>query len=378
MVDANPHNTRQAMHSLRNRWLLFAFSGGLAIAAVWFLLFRAGLPAWRWLPFTAVTFSYLLVVFWQGLAENRRPDEERLLPRLGPGNWMTLLRGLLTALLAGFLLLPRPEAVDMPLAAWLPGILYGSAVLADFLDGYLARISGQSTRLGERLDMSFDGIGVLVASALAVSYGQAPLFYLLVGLARYLFIGLVALHSKLGLPVHPLPANPARRGLAGLQMGFLTVLLLPVFTPPGTHLASAAFALPFLAGFARDALLAAGWVSAETGRGGTAARRLMPLALRAAAAGLVAVQLASRGRLDVLAAAALLVAALLSLGAAGRVAAIGGLLLAGLFQAESGWGAVLAVQVAVFTALLVLGSGPFSLWRPEENLIYRRAGEKHP
>lgn len=381
MVAVSPSSqstSRQALRSLRRRWLLFAMAGALSLGGMYGLLAGAGLPAGLYLVPSAPAFGLLLHLFWKALPDNRRADEKRLLPRLGPGNWMTLLRGLLTALLSGFLLLPHPSGESM--LAWLPGLLYCGAALADFFDGYLARVTRQPTRLGERLDMSFDGLGVLVASFLAVHYGQVPLFYLLVGIARYLFLGMIWLLGRLGRPVYPLPPSPARRPLAGLQMGALAAFLLPIFAAQATSLAATVFAIPFLVSFARDGLVVAGALHPAGRRSDSwkNLERLAPLALRVAAVGLVTAQLVTRGRPDAPGLAALFVAGLLTLGAAGRAAAIGGLALVGLFQAEAGWSRMLAAQVSVFAALLLLGSGPLSLWRPEERWLYRRAGEKAP
>lgn len=208
----------------------------------------------RWAALAGPGVVYLLWLVWRGLPENRRPGQAELLHRLGPGNLLTWLRGLWIAWLAGFLFLPRPDGW----LAWLPGLLYLPAALADILDGYLARRTGMLTRLGEQLDLRLDGLGVLLASALAVQYGQVPAWYLLVGLARYLFLAGIWLLGRLGRPVYDLPPSANRRRLAGLQMAFLGASLTTLFAPPHTILAAYLFGLLFLAGFVRDWLAVSG------------------------------------------------------------------------------------------------------------------------
>ena len=171
---------------------------------------------------------HVLVSFWRGLPYNRRPDEAQLLPNLGPGNVVTLARGLLTAALVGFIVSPQPQGW----LAWMPGVLYTLVCIADFLDGYLARVTDQVTGLGERLDLSLDGLGVLIASVLVVQYGQAPRWFVLVGLARYLFLAGIWIRKQLGMAVFDLPPSNFRRGIAGLMMDFMAVLLFPIFSPP--------------------------------------------------------------------------------------------------------------------------------------------------
>ena len=90
---------------------------------------------------------------------------------------------------------------------------------------------------------------MLAACLLLIQYGQAPVWYILVGLARYLFVFGLWLRQKMGLTNYPLPPNRIRRGLAGSQMGFIAVILLPVFTPPATLVAATLFMTPFSIAF---------------------------------------------------------------------------------------------------------------------------------
>ena len=249
-------NPDSALASLRLRWVGLAIALTLMVATGFGWLFTAWQPvyAFRWSALAAGVSIYLLSILWQGLPYNYRFDEKRLLPYFGPGNALTLVRGILLAALAGFLFSPLPPRE----LAWLPGLIYTLAATADQFDGYLARRSKQVTRLGEMLDLSLDGLGVLIASVLVVQYGQVPAWYLLVGLARYLFLAGIWLRRRLGKPVYALPTSSTRRPLAGAQMGFMAVVMWPVFSPPFTYLAATLFAIPFLIGFARDWLMISG------------------------------------------------------------------------------------------------------------------------
>jgi CDP-diacylglycerol--glycerol-3-phosphate 3-phosphatidyltransferase len=208
----------------------------------------------RWLALAGAVLAYQSYFTFSNLAGNRRAGEVELLPSLGAGNVLSLARGTLLAMLAGFLLIPPPPAGW----AWAPAVLYTLADLSDYLDGYLARITDHSTLLGEKLDIEWDGLGTLAACALAVRYGKAPPWFLLVGLARYIFLITETAMGKLGRRPQALPPSGIRRPLAGLTMGFLSVLLWPMVHPPASELAALLFAVPFLLSFMRDWLVVVG------------------------------------------------------------------------------------------------------------------------
>lgn len=377
---------RSPLRLLRLQWLglalmacLFFLGGFLGLRALW-----GKEPAVRWMFLSGATGIYLFAVLWSGLPLNRRPGEMLLMPVLGPGNLLTLLRGLLTAALAGFLFSPLPPAW----LAWLPGILYTGVGLADLFDGYLARRTNTVTRLGERLDMSLDGLGVLVGSALLVQYGQVPLWYLSVGLARYLFLAGCWLLRKRGRQVHDLPPSPARRPLAGAQMGFIGVLLFPFFAPPGTHFAAALFALPFLAGFTLDFLAASGMLRTPLPPTGVFAKAIgkfvngwgtlgLRLAVVLTLGWVSTMQLFELppGWLFPFLALAVPGSILLVLGAAGRVASLATLFALGI---QARFLSITPADLFVLTGVVVifyLGTGSYSIWKPEQRLITRRLGE---
>jgi CDP-diacylglycerol--glycerol-3-phosphate 3-phosphatidyltransferase len=236
--------------SLRRRWLALALLFGLVLWCGYQLLGARWDPvfAWRWAVVVACVLVYELSHLWRGLNDNHRPGEVTLLPTLGAGNVLTMLRGLALGLLAGFLFSPWPSGR----LAWLPALLYTASILADYVDGYLARITHHATLLGEKLDIEFDALGILIATSLAVNYNQLPWWYLLLGLSRYLFLFGIWWRKRRGSPVYDLPPSTHRRIVAGFQMGFTSVMLWPIVYPPATMLAGVAFAIPFTASFVRD------------------------------------------------------------------------------------------------------------------------------
>lgn len=296
---------------------------------------------------------------------------------------MTILRGILVAGLSGFLFLPRPEGW----LAWLPAILYTLSDATDFFDGYLARRSGRVTQLGEILDLRLDGSGVMVAAMLAVKYGQVPAWYLAVALARYLFVCGLWLRQRMHLPVYELPPSVSRRVFAALQMSFLAVALWPVFSPPATYVAAAVFGLPFLVGFVRDWFYVSGvfkpyrpgenpWLEKIT--------NWMPLVFRLAVLavnlGLIIQHLPLLHTFSALEQAFLaleiLAAALVVAGIAGRTAACAGMLLAGFLSISGSTAMSFTILLPVYAGILFMGSGLYSLWKPEDALVYRRVGER--
>lgn len=389
--------------SLRRRWLITALLAGLLLLAGYHVLALAWQTgrAFQWLLQASLGMIYLLWVLGRNLSANHRLGEARLLPDFGAGNVVTLFRGMLIACLIGFLLQPRPDGW----VAWLPGALYTLAVLADFLDGYLARLTRRATRLGEILDMSLDGWGVLVASLLAIQYEQVPLWYLAVALARYLFMIGIWLRRRLNLPVYELSPSVRRRAFAGVQMGFLFFILMPVFAPPGTHLAAAIFALPFLVGFMLDWLTVSGVFKTQPGESSTFSQvlskikvvalewlpvairllvvvllfwelaRLLPPTLNPMMEGGVWAQVVETDLfiLSIVSQALVLIA--LSLGIGGRIAAIIGLCSIGVQQMFASLTPTQIVLVILYTSILYLGTGLLSLWKPEERLIMHHAGE---
>ena len=385
--------------SLRRRWGITASLFVLALGLGYQLLRAEWQPvfAWRWSVVAAGVLVYELGLLWRSLQDNRRLGETLLLPTFGAGNLLTLLRGLALGLLAGFLFLPWPSGW----LGWLPALLYTLVSLADYWDGYLARITRHATLLGARLDIEFDALGILIATTLAVHYRQLPAWYLALGLSRYLFLLCLWWRRRQGRPVYDLTPSIHRRMIAGFQMSFVSVMLWPLVHPPATTLAGVVFALPFTASFVRDWLVVSGRLDPAAPaylkarhKLAVALTRWLPVFLRL---GVVAVALglgwpalqgadkrvalfgwpglpfpmAMATAISLIAGVAMV---MLILGTAGRLAALGLVTAASANIHTGGLDLGNGFLLVGSIALMLLGSGSLSWWRPEDAFLTRRVG----
>ncbi len=386
-----------SLTALRWRWGV--------VAVVWLGVWLGGhallRPLWpyagRWALLAVPLLVYGLWVLWRGLPLNHRVGETAVLPTLGLGNALTLYRGLTLALLSGFLFSSWPTGW----LAWLPMLLYTSASVVDYLDGYAARVTNHATALGAQLDMEFDGLGLLLITLLAVGYGQLPLWYLPLGLARYLFLLGLWWRQRRNLPLHEMPPSVHRRIFAGFQMGFMSVVLWPIVPPMGATIAGTLFAAATAVSFLRDWLVVSGRLDPASvsykrwqRRIIWLTRQVLPPILRGVLVGTAVFLLRSfsfpptmwqalladwhlplPGMLATVA-WVLFVAgtALIGLGVLGRLFSL--LLIFPIafdFITQGANGLNSAALVCVIT-LLLLGTGAFSLWRPEEYFMTRRFG----
>ena len=207
-----------------------------------------------------ITMIYVLVLLRYGLRLNYHPNQKALRPTLGYGTWLTILRGALIAVLAGYLFQPWPASNFFPGRLSLaPGVLYITASILDYMDGRIARACRHETRLGALLDINLDALGLLIASLLGVWYGQLPAAYLSVGFVYYVYTAGIRLRKKFSMPVvDPGPWRGARL-FAGIQMVFVGIALLPVFKPSVTTPAAYIIMMPLLAGFFRDWMIVCGY-----------------------------------------------------------------------------------------------------------------------
>lgn len=160
---------------------------------------------------------------------------------LGPASLITMSRGGLVALVAGFLVKPEVAAPAYSLAA-----------LLDSVDGWVARRTRRVTELGAKLDLEIDAVGILVASAAGILLGKLPYWYFSVGLARYVFVLGLLWRVRRGKPVRDLDRSSLRRILAGCQMAFLAVALWPFVPGPKTYALSYVFGAATLSMFLLD------------------------------------------------------------------------------------------------------------------------------
>jgi CDP-diacylglycerol--glycerol-3-phosphate 3-phosphatidyltransferase len=177
----------------------------------------------------------------------------------GLANTLTLLRGMLYAVVAGFVVVPVGTGL-----AWVPALCYGVGAVLDKLDGTVARSVGRETALGARLDTAFDTFGFVAAPLVAVLWGLLPVWYLSISAARYVFLAGVRWRRLRDRPVFDRPDSDLGKYLAGVQMAFITVALVPA-APTGLVRAVAPVVLaPSLAVFARDYLAVSGRLPGRT------------------------------------------------------------------------------------------------------------------
>jgi len=248
---------------LRARWWGAAGLCALILAGGLVLLHpgRSRPEAVQWILQAMIIMIYVLGLLRYGLRWNYHPAEKVLRSRLGYGTWLTITRGGLLAVLAGYLFQPWPASIFLRgRLSWIPGLLYITASILDFFDGRVARASGRESRLGAFLDINLDALGLLIAALAAVWYGQLPAAYLSVGVAYYAYIAGIRLRKKFSMPVvAPGPWRGARI-IAGIQMGFVGIALLPVASPSIIKPAAYAAMMPLLAGFARDWIIVCGYL----------------------------------------------------------------------------------------------------------------------
>jgi CDP-diacylglycerol---glycerol-3-phosphate 3-phosphatidyltransferase len=385
---------------LRRQWLATA----LLWASSWLLFYALLRPVWsysgRWLVLSGLVLAYGLRVLWRYLPANHRPGEDRLLPSIGPGNTLSLVRGLCIGLIAGFLFGPWP----MGALAWVIVLLYTIADIADYFDGYLARRANHVTLLGKALDIEFDGLGMLVVILLAISFGQLPVWYLALGLARYLFLFGLWLRHRLNRPIFDMTPSIHRRIFAGFQMGFLSVVLWPILPQPMAVIPGTLFAAATGLGFWRDWLVVSGTIHPAHPTYRRVQKTLyqlfafrLPLLWRVL---LVVCMITIMTHLQphlqpapwfdlltswgvlipaffttVLAMMAILATPLIGLGILPRIMAVAILLPIGFDIATRGlhWDNTVALISVVFIQLL--GAGPYSLWPLEERYLRQRLGE---
>ena len=242
--------------ALRMRWwiafmlAILALIIGATVVSVEFEL-----PAMLvWMSGATGIFAFILLLLWYHLPRNYSPDRESTpASTLGLATVVTLIRGGLVALLAGFLLVPPSGRL-----LWAPAILYGSAASLDWIDGRIARSRERVTILGERMDMALDTTGLLIGSLVGILWGRIPIWYLAMPAARYCYRAGLGWRERRGLPVKPLPDSAVRRPLAGLQMAFVAIALVPIIPVNVVWVFAGLVLIPGLGVFLRDYLSVTG------------------------------------------------------------------------------------------------------------------------
>jgi len=174
-------------------------------------------------------------------------------PRFGPANYVTAIRAMLAALVAG--LIGHPATPEM---LW--SVIGLTALMAalDGLDGWLARRTRMASAFGARFDMETDALLILILSVLVWQHGKAGVWVLLCGLMRYGFVAAGWL-----LPWLAGPLRPTRRGrtVAVGQLFGLSVALAPIVPAPLSAGAAAITLAALVWSFAIDVL----WLSRHRG-----------------------------------------------------------------------------------------------------------------
>ncbi len=377
---------------LRRQWRTAgAWGVPFVVVGFWLLLDHGGLSAaLQGGAQTAALLAYGWIRWGRALALNHPPEDTRLRPSLGAANRLTLMRGGLIAVLAAFLF--QPALAGEGAAGWVPAALYIAAAALDGVDGFLARVTGSVTRLGECLDTEVDALGLLIAATLLVWIGKAPAAYLCVGLGYYALQAAQSARRNAGRPVAPVQPRAEARLVAGCEMGFAGAALLPLFDPVATHPAALIMTAALLAGFGRDWLVVCGLAAPDgrplnraLDRADRALVRFLPIVLRAAAvAGILLLLSRSRAAEAVapLSAAwgALLgtCAFLLAFGVMTRLAALVAAVSAACAMSGPLPGAEWRAVLCCGMALLMTGAGDLKLWQPEDRFCMHRLGGHVP
>jgi CDP-diacylglycerol--glycerol-3-phosphate 3-phosphatidyltransferase len=356
-------------------WTAVLGQAAVLLAGCW-----GAVAALRWFLQAALLTSCVLADLGRALSLNCSAAESTLRPTLGWANGITLLRAGLISALAGFLFQRPVAGLEPEWLSWAPGVLYLIVSALDGLDGYVARVTGSETRLGERLDVEVDSLGLLVASALVVWNGKAPVFYLAVGLGVYGLRIATAIRRRRGKPVAPVPPRAIARWIAGCEMGLAGVALLPPFGATAVTVAAAVMTIALIGSLAWDWILICGKdddISRVVSRYTGAVERGLPLMLRsalaaAAIAATTAGPLGAGGWAGGLAAAAALGCVM---GLAARLAAMLLSATTALLLSSADPGSGMAVVLGCAVSLILTGAGPVRLWQPEDRWLLERQGK---
>ncbi|WP_410218561.1 CDP-alcohol phosphatidyltransferase family protein [Paracoccus sp. (in: a-proteobacteria)] len=164
--------------------------------------------------------------------------------RIGAANAVTLIRLALTTALVAPLL---GEAVS----GWLIAGVALFALVLDGVDGFLARRSGLASEVGGRFDMEVDAAMALVLACHAWVASPVGAEVLVLGIMRYLFIGLGLICPWV---MAPLPVSMRRKTICVLQLAALILLQLPQMPADLAITVARVAAIALLWSFGRDLL----------------------------------------------------------------------------------------------------------------------------
>ena len=203
------------MRSTRRYNVALTIAFGLVITAGVGMVAGAALEAGAIYPLKATAVFAALMV-----AVVRVTGDEQQYLRFGPANYVTTVRAILVALMAGVIGHPAtPEVL------W--SVVGLTAVMGalDGLDGWLARRTRTASAFGARFDMETDALFILVLSVLVWQHEKAGAWVLLCGLMRY---GFVAAGWLLPWLARPLRSTWRGQAVAVGQLIGLSVALAPI------------------------------------------------------------------------------------------------------------------------------------------------------
>jgi len=197
---------------------------------------------------TLIASAYPAIAAWLLAPRNQFGDSTTVSTRLGLANMITLGRGIVLAALFGLAL----AAHSTDIWRWLPAVLYALALIADLADGFAARRRGETSEMGRRLEHEVDTLACLSGAAFLVASGKLPWYFIIVGLARFLFLLGSWIRRAFNRPVYETRHSTSGRLLAGLVMNFMLFAMLPVVSAKVARVLMPIAAIPFLLGFVRD------------------------------------------------------------------------------------------------------------------------------
>ena len=167
----------------------------------------------------------------------------------GPANRISLIRGVIIAVLAGFLW----HLPNSAIAGWTIVALASGALILDGLDGAVARRSGTASALGARLDCELDGLLTLVLCGILYLSGRMDAYILLAGGMHYAFW---ATQFLKWMPSVELPSSFRRQTVGVASSLVLVFCFVPGVGTPLTELFPVAVVLMLTLSFAADVVLA--------------------------------------------------------------------------------------------------------------------------
>jgi phosphatidylglycerophosphate synthase len=164
---------------------------------------------------------------------------------VGPADWVTLVRAVLTGGVAGLV----TQSLSAPIHVAELTLLSTVAIALDGVDGWVARRSGTASTAGARFDMEVDAALLLLLSVY-VAHTTGTWWALSIGAARYLFAT-----ARFFLPGLRGSASPRywRKIVAAIQAIVLTVVASGSIPPAVATSALAIAATLLLESFAQEA-----------------------------------------------------------------------------------------------------------------------------